>query len=162
MIFHVSNLNIRVLARLTHPLASIWRKLCEDSICKLLLKQTSQVFLILKLSHALDVLFSVLSRLHGRKHTCTFCWMKDNWIWLPSDIVASDFLWHGTHELFSGIGAVTTTFHVFHCTYFLNFRLSLLIVLRFLVHLIYLVSFNNFLVFNFPFLISNNNFLFPG
>ena len=129
--------------------------------------------LILKLSHALDVLFSVLSRLHGRKHTWTFCSMKDNWMWLPSDIVAWDFFWHGTHELFSGIDTVTATFHVFQGTYFLNFRFllcfsgyifpePLLIVLRFLVHLIYLVSFNNFLVFNFRFLISNNNFLFPG
>ena len=33
---------------------------------------------------------------------------------------------------------------------FLNFRLVLLTVLRALVHLIYLVIFNNFLVFNFP------------
>ena len=55
------------------------------------------------------------------------------------------------HYLFSDIDAVTTTFHVMVNTYFLNFRLALLIVLRALVHLIYLVIFNNFLVFNFCF-----------
>ena len=107
--------------------------------------------LTLKLSHALDGLFSVLSRLHGRKHKCAFCWMKDHWTWLLSDIVAWDSFWHGTHYLFSDIDAVTATFHVLVNTYFLNFRLALLIVLRALVHLIYLVIFNNFLVFNFPF-----------
>ena len=53
--------------------------------------------------------------------------------------------------LFSDIDAVMATFHVLVNTYFLNFRLALLIVLRALVHLIYLVIFNNFLVFNFPF-----------
>ena len=51
----------------------------------------------------------------------------------------------------SDIDAVIATFHVLVNTYFLNFRLALLIVLRALVHLIYLVIFNNFLVFNFPF-----------
>ena len=69
-------------------------------------------------------------------------------------------LWHGTHYLFidthSGYpdidDAVTTTFHVLVNTYFLHFRLALLIVLRALLHLIYLVIFDNFLVFNFPFL----------
>ena len=43
------------------------------------------------------------------------------------------------------------TFHVLVNTYFLNFRLALLIVLRALVYLMYLVIFNNFIVFNFPF-----------
>ena len=57
----------------------------------------------------------------------------------------------GTHYLFSDIDAVTTTLHDFVNTYFLNFRLALLIVPRALFHLIYLVIFNNFLVFNFPF-----------
>ena len=38
--------------------------------------------LILKLSHALDGLLSVLSRLHGCKYKCIFCWMKDQWTWL--------------------------------------------------------------------------------
>ena len=60
------------------------------------------------------------------------------------------------------INAVTATFHVLVNTYFLNFRLALLSVLRVLAHLIYLVIFSNFSVFNFPFLISNNIFLFPG
>ena len=60
------------------------------------------------------------------------------------------------------LDAVTATFHVLVKTYFLNFRLAVLIVLRVLVHLIYLVIFINFLVFNFPFLISNNSQDFPG
>ena len=68
-----------------------------------------------------------------------------------------------TSYLFSDIiDAATTTFNVLVNTYFLDSRLALLVVLRALVHVIYLVIFNNFLVFNFPFLISNNNFLFPG
>ena len=58
--------------------------------------------------------------------------------------------------------AVAANFHVLVNTYFLNFRLALLIVLRSLVHLIYLVIFSNFLVFNFRFLISDNNFLLHG
>ena len=41
----------------------------------------SSFCLILKLSHALDILFSVLSRLHGCKHKCTFCRMKHHWAW---------------------------------------------------------------------------------
>ena len=122
----------------------------------------SSFCLILKLFHALNGLFSVLSRLHGRKHKCAFCWMKDHWMWLLSDIVAWDSFWHGTYYLFSDIDAVTATFHVLVNTYFLNFRLALLIVLRALVHLIHFVIFNNSLDFNFPFLISNNNFFFPG
>ena len=118
--------------------------------------------LILKLSHAPDGVLSVLSRLYGRKHKCTFWWMKDHWTWLLPDIISWDYFWHGIHYLFPDIDAVSTTFHVLVNTYFLNFRLVLLIVLRVLVHLTYLVTFNNFLVFNFPFLIWNNNFLFPG
>ena len=57
--------------------------------------------LILKLSHPLNGLFSVLSRLRGHKHKCAFCWMKDHWIWLLSDIVVWDSFWQGTHNLFS-------------------------------------------------------------
>ena len=53
--------------------------------------------------------------------------------------------------LFSDIDAVAATFYVLANTYFLTFRIALLIVLRVLVHLIYLVIFNNFLVFNFLF-----------
>ena len=63
--------------------------------------------------------------------------------------------------LFSDINALMATFHVLVNPYFLNFRLALLIVLRVVVHLIYLVIFNTFLVFNFPFLILNINFLVP-
>ena len=53
--------------------------------------------------------------------------------------------------LFSDRDAVKATFHILVNTYFPNFRLALLIVLRALVDLLYLVFFNNFLVFNFPF-----------
>ena len=103
--------------------------------------------LILKLSNALDGLFTVLSELHDRKHKCAFWWMKDHWTWLLSDIVAWDSFWHGTHYLFSDTDPMTATFHVLVNTYFLNFRLALLIVLRALVHLIYLVIFKNFFSF---------------
>ena len=49
--------------------------------------------------------------------------------------------------------AVTATYLCFGKYVFPNFRLALLIVLRAFVHLIiYLVIFNNFLVFDFPFL----------
>ena len=146
MIFHGSDLNTPA-AKPTHSLASIWRfnmwvtpKTNRPSFC-----------LILKLSHALDGLFSVLSWLHSRKHKCTFSWMKDHRTWLLSDIVPWDSFWHGTHYLFSDIDAMTATFHVLVNTYFLNFRLAVLIVLTDLVHLIYQAIFNNFLVFNFPF-----------
>ena len=48
--------------------------------------------------------------------------------------------------------AVTATFDVLVNTYLLNFRLALRVVRRALVHLIiYLVIFNGFAVFNFPF-----------
>ena len=155
MIFHVhvSNLNTnRINLTQTVGRFDMW----------VTLKSNKPSFsLTLKLSHALDGLFSVLSRLHGRKHKCAFCWMKDHWTWLLSDIVAWDSFWHGTHYLFSDIDAVTATFHVLVNTYFLNFRLALLIVLRALVHLIYLVIFNNFLVFNFPFFNFEQCFPFP-
>ena len=108
--------------------------------------------LILKLSHALDCLFSVLSGLHASKYKYAFCWIKDHWTWLLSDIVAWDSFWHGTHYLFSDIDAVTATFHVLVNKYFLNIRVAPLIVLRALVRLICLLIFNNFSVFNFPFL----------
>ena len=56
-----------------------------------------------------------------------------------------------TSYLFSDIiDAATTTFNVLVNTYFLDSRLALLVVLRAPVHVIYLVIFNNFLVFNFP------------
>ena len=154
MTFHKSNLDTKVLDPPTHLRkfdANYVRRFNEWP-----LKQMSRpsFSLILKISHALHGLLSELSRLHGRKHKCTFCWMKDHWTWLLSDIAAWDSFWHGTtHYLFSDIGrcSVSTIFHVLVNTYFLNFRLALLIVLRALVHLIYLVIFNNFLVFNFPF-----------
>ena len=68
-------------ARPIHPLVSIWCKLLEESICEWLLTNRTSFWPILKLSHALDGLFSVLSRLHGCKHKCTFCRMKHHWTW---------------------------------------------------------------------------------
>ena len=47
------------------------------------------------------------------------------------------------NPLFSDIDAVMTTFHVLVNTYFLNFRLTVLIILRVLLHLIYLIIFNS-------------------
>ena len=41
--------------------------------------KSSFCLIILKLSHVLDGLFSVLSRLHRCKHRCTFCRMKHHW-----------------------------------------------------------------------------------
>ena len=55
------------------------------------------------------------------------------------------------NPLFSDIDAVMAIFHVLVNTDFLNFRLALLTVLSALVHLIYQVIFNKFLVFHFPF-----------
>ena len=51
-------------------------------------------------------------------------------MWLFSDIVAWDSFWHGTHYLFSDIDAVTASFRVLGNTYFLSFRLALMIVLK--------------------------------
>ena len=68
-------------ARPIHPLVSIWCKLLEESICEWPLTNRTSFWPILKLSHALDGLFSVLSRLHGCKHKCTFCRMKHHWAW---------------------------------------------------------------------------------
>ena len=147
MIFHVSNLN-------TQPLPLIWHKLWEYSVCEWVTpKRNKPSFcLILKLSHPLDGLFSVLSRLHGRKHKCAFCWMKNN----KRDYFQILFLgilssMEPTIYFQRAKDAATVTFHVLVNTYFLNFSLALLIVLRALVHLIYLVIFNNFFDFNFPF-----------
>ena len=65
--------------------------------------------------------------------------------------------------IFRYIDAATPTFQVLLNKYFLKFRLALLcfyllIVLRALVRL---VTFNNFLVFNFPFFNSEQYFSFP-
>ena len=62
-----------------------------------------------------------------------------------------------TRYLFSGVDAVMVTFHVLDGKHMFQtyFRLALLIVLRALVHLIYLVFFNNFLALNFPFFKSS-------
>ena len=65
LMFHVSNLNTRVLDQLP----SIWRKLWEDLICMWVTPKTNRpsFCLILKISHALDGLFSVLYSLHGQR-----------------------------------------------------------------------------------------------
>ena len=112
--------------------------------------------IILKLSHSLDGLFSVLSRLHGCKHKCTSCWMKHHWTWLLSDIVAWDSFWHRTHYLgFSDIDAVTATQH-FPCFGKYIFPQLQTCSAECTENS---CSSNNFLTF--LFLISNNNFLFP-
>ena len=124
--------------------------------------------LILKLSHALDGLFSVLSRLHGRKHKCAFCWMKDHWVWLLSDIVTWDSFCHGTNYLFSDIDAACDShFPGFGKYIFPQLQTCTALVLSANCTedscLSDIVIFNNFLVFNFSFFnLSNNNFLFPG
>ena len=59
------------------------------------------------------------------------------------------FVMEPTSYLFSDKDAVTVTFHVLVNTYILDFKLALL--MKTLVHLIYQVIFNNFLVFNSPF-----------
>ena len=96
--FHVSNLNTRVLdsPNLLHQFGANYGKIQYMWVTP---KTNRPNFcLVLKLSHALDGLFSVLSRLHGRKHKCAFCWMKGHWTWLISDIVAWDSFWHGQME----------------------------------------------------------------
>ena len=91
--FHVSNLNTRVLdpPNLLHQFGAnygmiqyIWvtPKTNGPNFC-----------LVLKLSHVLDGLFSVLSRLHGRKHNALFAEWR-----VISDIVAWNSFWHGQME----------------------------------------------------------------
>ena len=60
LIFHVSNLNTRVLDP-HHPLASIWHKLWEDSMWVTPKTNRPSFSLMLKLCHVLDGQFSVLS-----------------------------------------------------------------------------------------------------
>ena len=130
----------------TYPLASIWHKL-DMWVTP---KTNRPIFCpILKLSRALDGLFSVLSWLHD-------CVFFAEWRITKCDffqiLLLGIFFWYGNHYLFSeDTDAVMTTFHTLVNTYFLNFRLALLIALRALVHLIYIVIFNNFLVSSFSF-----------
>ena len=90
MIFHVSNLKTRVLDPPTHSYQFDTNCGKIRYVTKWPLEKTNRpsFFLIFKLSHALDGLFSVLSWLHGWKHKCAFCWMKDHWTRLLSDLVA--------------------------------------------------------------------------
>ena len=77
----------------TH-LNKIWHKLWEDSICGWPLEhpQTGLVFSynIRTFSYEHLIVCSVyISRLHGRKHKCAFCWMKHHRTWLLSDRYSS-------------------------------------------------------------------------
>ena len=128
MIFHVSNLNTKVLHPLTysHQLDTNCGKI--RYVFEWPLKRNRPSFCLIKtFFHALNGLFSVLSRLHGCKYKCAFCLMKYHWMWLLSDIVAWDSFWHGTHYLFPDIDAVPATFQVL-VNNFLNFRLALLVL----------------------------------
>ena len=147
LIFHVSNLNTRVLDQL----ASIWRKLWEDSICMRVTPKTNRpsFCLILKLSHALDVCY--VGCIVANINALFAKWRITEWDYFQITLLGILSGMDPTIYFQIAIDAVTTTFHVLVNTYFLNFRLALLIVLKILVHLIYLVIFNNFLVFNFPF-----------
>ena len=72
-------------------LHQIWYKLWEDSRCEWPLEhpQTGLVFSfnikIFSYEHPI-VCLMYISRLHGRKHKCAFCWMKHRWTWLLSDL----------------------------------------------------------------------------
>ena len=120
--------------------------------------------LILKLSHALDGLFSVLSRLHGCKHKCAFCWMKDHWTTTFRYCCLGDFLAWNPQFIFRYRCSMLwrRPFYMFWKIH-ISLTLDLLywIVLRALFHLIYLVIFYNFLVFNFPFFNFEQYFPFP-
>ena len=118
----------------THPLASIRLKLWEDSICEWPLKTNRPSFcLIFKTFSCAGLSVQcVISGLYGYKHKCVFCWIKDQslnmttlwrYCWLELFLVWNPLF------LFSDIDAVAATFHVLVNTYFLNFRLALLIVL---------------------------------
>ena len=137
-------------------------KLWKDSICKWLLEQPGLVFglpsfcLKSKLSHALDGLFNVLSRLHGRKHKCVFCWMKHHWTWQLSDCCLGFFL--AWNPLFaSWYRCCDGHFSGFGKYIFPQLQTSTALALsadctegscssNYII-----VIFNNFLVFNFPF-----------
>ena len=157
MIFHVSNLKTRVLDPPTHSYQFDTNCGKIRYVTKWPLEKTNRpsFFLIFKLSHALD----------GCSVYYLGCMVENiNVLFAEWRIIEHDYFpilllwiysfsfWHGTHYLFSDIDAVTNTFHVLVNTYFLNFRLALMIVLRALVHLTYQLIFNSFLVFNFPFL----------
>ena len=151
MIFHVSNLTPECYA---HPLTRInlTQTMGRFDMWVTLKTNRPSFCLILKLSHPLDGVFSVLHRLHGRKQM--------HFLLSEGSLNETTFIycclgfflaWHLTHCLFSVQIAIKRRplLMVLVNTYFLNFRLVLLTVLRNLVHLIYLIVFINFLVFNF-------------
>ena len=75
MIFDVSILSTRVLdpPTLSHQLDANCGKIWYVCVCVwVTLKTNRPNFCLIKLSHALDGLFSVLSRLHCCNHKCTF------------------------------------------------------------------------------------------
>ena len=54
-----------------------------------ILCKTNRPSFCLKLSHALDGLFNILSRLNGRKHKCAFYWIKYHWQILSLGILST-------------------------------------------------------------------------
>ena len=132
MVFHVSNLNTRLLDLSTN--INLMQTLGKFDMWVTPKTNRSSFCLILKLSHALDE-WSV------QWPVCYLGCMKDHWTWLLSNIVAWDSFWHGIHQVFI-FRSRCCDGHFPLCmfwmvnTYFLNFRPALLIVLRVLVHLI--------------------------
>ena len=88
----MSNLNVRLRVLITH--VNLMQTAVVGRFNMWVTPKTNRYrfCLILKLSHALDGLFNVLSRLHGRKHKCVFCWMKHHWTWQLSDYCLGFFL----------------------------------------------------------------------
>ena len=112
--------------------------------------------------------FSVLSRLHACKYKYAFYWMKYHWMWLLSDIVASE----GFFPAWNPIGV----FFKNRCcdSHFPGFAKYTFLQLQACTALVLfadctdgscspnIVIFNNFLVFNFPFFDFKQYFLSPG
>ena len=123
----------------------------------------SQSFRVFE-AHVLIKVFLIkkerVSRLHGCKHKCAFLLDEGSLNVTTFRYFCLGFFLAWS-PLFIFKYAVTATFQVLVNTYFLNFRLALLIGPSALVQLIYLVIFNNFLVFNFPFFNFEQYFPFP-
>ena len=163
--YHPSNRNTRVLDPPTHS------HQFDTNIVKIQYVSDPKTnmpsfYLILRLCDALDGVFSVFFFLG-----CMVV-ININVLFAEWRITERDYFQILLLGLVSGMeptifinfqiyidAAVTTTFHVLVNT---QLPLPQLIVLKALVHLIiHLVIFNNFLVFNFPFLILNYSFLSP-
>ena len=124
---------------------------------------------ILKITRALDGLFSVLFRLDFRKHEWTFCWMKTSlkhhWTLLLSDIVAWDSFSHGTRYFFSDIDTGDSYFPGFGKYIFHQLHACTALVLSADCTegccSSNIVIVNNYLVFNFTFFNFEQEFPFP-